>query len=122
MMHPRRPIMQLAAIFFVLAALGGLTMAGIRLSGTPRPPTWLALGHGAIAATGLITLIYAAVTQPLPTVALAALGCFVLAAAGGVTIFALFHLRAKPLSIPSVLGHGAIALTAFVLLLIGIYQ
>ena len=114
--------MQLAAIFFALAALGGLTMAGMRLSGTPRPPTWLALGHGAIAATGLFTLIYTAATQTLPLVALAALGCFVLAAAGGATIFALFHLKEKTLPIPLVLGHGALALTAFVLLLIGIFQ
>jgi hypothetical protein len=97
-------------------------MVGIRLSGTPRPPTWLALGHGAIAAAGLLTLIYTAATQTLPTVALAALGCFVLAAAGGATIFVLFHLREKPLPIPLVLGHGAIALTAFVLLLVGIFQ
>jgi hypothetical protein len=114
--------MQLAAIFFALAALGGLTIAGIRLSGTPRPPTWLALGHGAIAATGLITLIYAAATQPLPLIAFAALVCFVLAAIGGASIFVLFHLKAKPLPIPLVLGHGAIAVTAFVMLLVGIFQ
>jgi hypothetical protein len=114
--------MQLAAVFFAIAALGGLALAGMRLSGTPRPPTWIALGHGAIAGTGLVALIYAAATQPLPTIALAALGCFVLAAAGGATIFFLFHLRAKPLPIPLVLGHGAIAVTAFVLLLVGIFQ
>ena len=114
--------MQLAAILFALAALGGLTMAGMRLSGTPRPPTWLALGHGAMAVAGLIALIYAAATQPLPTMALAALGCFVLAAAGGATIFVLFHLREKPLPVPLVLGHGALAATAFVLLLVGIFQ
>src|SRR5438034_6958674 len=101
----RRCTMQLAAIFFALAALGGLTIAGMRLSGTPRPPIWLAMGHGAIAAAGLLTLIYTAATQPLPTIALAALGFFVLAAAGGATIFVLFHLRAKPLPIPLVLGH-----------------
>jgi hypothetical protein len=114
--------MQIAAVFFALAALGGLTMAGIRLSGTPRPPTWLALGHGAIAAAGLITLIYAAVTSSLPTIALIALGCFILAALGGGTIFTLFHLRAKPLPIPLVIGHGAFAIAAFVLLLLGIFQ
>ena len=114
--------MQLAAVLFALAAVGGLTMAGMRLSGTPRPPTWLALGHGAMAAAGLIALIYAAATEPLPTLALAALGCFVLAAAGGATIFVLFHLRERPLPIPLVLGHGAIAVTAFVLLLVGIFQ
>jgi hypothetical protein len=114
--------MQLAAVYFALAALGGLTIAGIRLSGTPRPPTWLALGHGAIAATGLITLIYVAATQPLPTIALVALGCFVLAAVGGLSIFVLFHRRAKPLPIPLLIGHGALALIAFVLLLIGFFQ
>src|ERR1043165_3066981 len=111
--------MQLAAIFFALAALGGLTIAAIRLSGTPRPPTWMALGHGAIAATGLLTLIYAAATGPLPPVALAARGCFILAALGGATIFGLFHLQQKPLPIPLILAHGLLAMTAFVLLLVG---
>jgi hypothetical protein len=114
--------MQLAAIFFALAALGGLTMAAMRASGTPRPPTWLALGHGAIAAVGLVTLIYTAATQSLPTVALIALGCFLLAAGGGATIFVLFHLRQKPLPLPLVIGHGAIAVAAFVLLIVGIVQ
>lgn len=114
--------MQLAAIFFALAALGGLTMATMRAAGTPRPPTWLALGHGAIAAAGLVTLIYTAATQTLPTAALVALGCFVLAALGGATIFLLFHVRGKPLPMPLVIGHGLIAVTAFVLLLVGIFQ
>jgi hypothetical protein len=114
--------MQLAAVFFALAALGGLILVGIRISGTPRPPTWMALGHGAIATIALITLIYAAATQPLPTIALVSLGCFVLAAAGGATVFLLFHLRAKPLPIPLIVGHGAIAVTAFVLLLVAIFS
>ena len=114
--------MQLAAILFVLAALGGITMAGIRLSGVPRPPTWLALGHGAIAASGLVALIYAAATQGIPTLGLVALVLFVLAALGGGTIFGLFHLKEKPLPIPLVLGHGALAATALVLLLVAIFM
>ena len=113
--------MQLAAVLFALAALGGLTIAGIRVSGTPRPPTWLALGHGAIAATGLIALIYAAATTTLPTTALIALGCFVLAALGGATIFTLFHLREKPLPIPLIVAHGSIAVAGFVLLLVALF-
>src|SRR5439155_19885841 len=108
--------MQLAAVFFALAALGGLTIAGIRLSGTPRPPTWLALGHGAIAATGLVTLIYAAATQPLPRLALIALGCFVLSALGGVCIFTFFHHRVKPLLFPLVFGHGSLSVLTSALL------
>jgi hypothetical protein len=114
--------MQLAAVFFGLAALGGLTMAGIRLKGTPRPPTWLALGHGGIAATGLAVLIYTAATQAIPTLGLASLVGFVLAALGGATIFVGFHLKEKPLPIPFVLGHGALAATALVLLLLAIYR
>jgi hypothetical protein len=109
--------MQLAAILLGLAALGGMMMAGIVMSGKPRPPTWLALGHGAIAATGLAALIYAALSAPLPTLALVALGLFVLAALGGATLFVGFHLQEKPLPIPLVLGHGALAVTAYVLLL-----
>ena len=114
--------MELAAIVLGLAAVGGATLAGIRLAGKPRPPTWLALGHGAIAAAGLLRLIYVAATQTVPTAGLAALGGFVLAALGGAAIFALFHLREKALPIPLVLGHGAIAVVSFVLLLVAIYQ
>ena len=97
-------------------------MVGIRLSGRPRPPTWLALGHGAIAVAGLGTLINAALATQLPTLALAALGGFGLAALGGATIFGLFHLQGKPLPIPLMLGHGAIAVVSFVLLLLSVIQ
>jgi hypothetical protein len=114
--------MEIAAVLFALAALGGLTMAGIRISGTPRPPTWLALGHGLIAASGLLTLIYTAATQAVPTLAMIAIVVFVLAALGGATIFVLFHLKMKPLPIPLVLGHGAVAITGFVLLLLAIFS
>lgn len=43
-------MLQTAAALFGAAALGGLLMAGMRFSGTPRPPTWLAKGHGLLAA------------------------------------------------------------------------
>ena len=113
--------MQLAALLFALAALGGGTIAAIRLRGVPRPPTWLAMGHGAIAATGLATLIYAA-TQGIPSLGVVALVLFLLAAAGGATIFLLFHLREKPLPIPLVFAHGALAVAAFVVLLAAIFS
>ena len=48
-----------AEIVLGLAALGGLTLAVIRLSGTPRPPAWIALGHCAVASTSLALLILA---------------------------------------------------------------
>jgi hypothetical protein len=114
--------MEIAATLLGLAALGGVTLAGMRLSGTPRPPTWMALGHGAVAAAGLLTLIYLAVTTGLPQLAGIALGILILAALGGATIFGLFHLQEKPLPIPLVLGHGLIAAVGFVLLLLSIFS
>ena len=106
-----------AAILFALAALGGLTLAGIRLGGKPYPPTWMALGHGAVAAAALGTLAYVAATEGLPTLGQAALGVFVPAALGGATLFLGFHLRGRALPIPLVIGHGLIAAAGLALLL-----
>jgi hypothetical protein len=82
----------------------------------------MALGHGAVAATGLALLIYAAATTGLPGLGQVALGLFVLAALGGATLFVGFHLREQALPIPLVLGHGLLALTALVLLLIAFFN
>ena len=114
--------MQAAVIVLVLAALGGLTLAAIRLRGAPWPPMWLALGHGAVAAAGVGLLIYAAVSQDIPTLAQWALGIFILAAVGGAALFLGFHMRGKALPIPFVFGHGLIALTGLALLLVSYFQ
>ena len=108
--------MNIAAILLTLAALGGLVVASFPLRGIPRPPTWLALGHGAVAAAGLLTLIYYAATTTPSTAALIALGILVLAALGGAGLFGLFHVREKPLPVPLVLGHGLIAAIGVVVL------
>ena len=112
--------MHSAALVLGLAALGGLTMAIIRLRGTPRPPTWLAVAHGAVAATGLVMLAFATLSSGAPLLAQVALGIFVLAALGGATMFLGFHLREKALPIPLVIGHGLTAITAYVLLLLSL--
>jgi hypothetical protein len=114
--------MQVAAIVLGFAALGGLMLATIRLRGTPRPPTWMALGHGAVAATGLGLLIYAAIDHGIPSLAQLALGVIVLAALGGTTIFLGFHIRQRPLPIPLVVGHGVIAATGYLMLLVAIFR
>jgi hypothetical protein len=109
--------MLVAIILLGLAALGGLTMAAIRLRGTPLPPTWLAVVHGAAAVTGVGVLINFALTVGIPQLAIAALVIFILAALGGGAMFLGFHLRDKPLPIPLVVGHGLIAASGYVLLL-----
>jgi hypothetical protein len=114
--------MQPAVIVLGLAALGGATLVIIRLRGAPLPPTLLAVGHGLIAATGVGLLIYAAATAGIPTLAQVALGVFILAALGGIFIFANYHRRGRPLPIPLILGHGVLAIAGYALLLYAYFQ
>jgi hypothetical protein len=111
-----------AAVIIGLAAVGGLTLAGIRLSGKPRPPTWMAIGHGIVAVTGVGLLVYVALTTGLPTMALVALGFFAAAAVGGAILFLGFHMAEKALPIPLVIGHGLVAVTGFVILLLSVFR
>jgi hypothetical protein len=113
--------MQLAAILLSLAALGGVAMVVIRLRGAPLPPIGLATAHGTIAGIGVLVLAYNAYTPGIPQLAQIALGIFVLAAFGGVTLFTMFHLKGRPLPIPLMLGHGVLALTGLGLLLYTLY-
>jgi hypothetical protein len=105
-----------------MAALGGLTLAAIRLSGTPRPPTAIALLHGVVAASGLGLLAYVVFSGEVAELIRIALGVLVLAALGGATIFLGFHVRGRALPIPLVLLHGLIAATGYVLLLVGVFR
>lgn len=113
--------LQNAAILFALAALGGVTMLVIRTRGQ-NPPTWLALGHGLIALAGVGILGYLHQTASPPSPAGWALVVFLLAAAGGATLFLGFQLRGKLLPIPLILGHGLIAATGFALLLTALFR
>src|SRR5690242_19587475 len=103
--------MQTAAILLTLGALGGMTLTAMRIATEKNPPTWMALGHGAIVATGLGFLMYAATTATFPPFAQYALGVLGLAAIGGITLFAGFHSRSRLLPVPLVIGHGLIAIS-----------
>jgi len=108
--------MEAAILVLGVTAVGGIVIAGMRLIGIPRPPTWMAIGHGAIGATGLGLLIYAAVTTTLPTMGLVALAVLILAALGGSMMFVGYHLREMPLPIGLMIIHGLAALTGLGLL------
>jgi len=111
-----------AAIVFAVAALGGATLATLHFRGRSPLPMPLALLHGLLAATGLVLLIAAALTQPgFGGLALAALVVFVVAALGGFYLFS-FHLRGLRLPSPVVLIHGGAAVVAFLLLLAYIFN
>jgi len=107
--------MFLAASLFTLTALGGAVLASFPLRGVPRPPTWLALGHGALAVCSFAALFYASLSG-LSSLAQIALVVLLMAAGGGATMFVGFHLRARPLPVVLVIGHGALAIAGVALL------
>ena len=110
-------MLQSATGLFVVAALGGLAMAGIRLFGKRNPPPWLALAHGLLAGAGLTLLVFAALTSPIPRMAMFALLLFLVAAAGGVVMNLGYQWKQRPLPVPLLVGHALLAIIAFVLLL-----
>jgi hypothetical protein len=107
-------VQEAAAWVLSLTALGGVIVASFPLRRL-RPPTWLAVGHGVVAATGIVLLIIAA-TESIPRYGQLALAGFILTALGGFALFGLFHLRHKPLPIPLVIAHGVLALGSLVTL------
>ena len=109
-------MLQVSVLLFLVAALGGVTMAGIRFAGKHNPPAWLAMFHGLLAAAGLTLLAYAALAEGVPAMAHLALLLFLVAAGGG----AVLSLRYKwnNLLLPAwlVIVHALAAVLGFVLL------
>ena len=107
----------IAIILFAIAAVFGGTMAVLRFSNKPIS-LGMALGHGAFAALGLVTLIVA-VAKGASGLAVGALVLFLAAAAGGFYLFSKY-LRKIELPIPLVVIHGLAAVTGFLMLLIAV--
>lgn len=105
-------------ILFALAAVGGVILAGQRLSGKPQPSLAIALVHGAVAATALLMLILFVTGAESAGYASIALVLFLVAALGGFLLFS-FHLRKRPLPVPIVIVHGLVAVSGFLSLLFG---
>lgn len=114
--------LKVASILFGITALGGLSMAVIRFRGAPRPPSWIAMLHGVLAASGLTVLIYAAATVGIPPLASIALGLFILAAFGGLYLNLQFHAKELPLPIWVMIAHALLAATGFACLLISAFK
>ena len=101
-----------------IAALGGLLMAVTRLSQEKNPPSWLALLHGLLAASGLTLLVYAALTTGIPPLAGAGLAMLLIAALVGVVLNQKYQWKAVLLPRGLVLVHAALAVIGFTLLLL----
>ena len=115
------PTMVQGAIWlFAIAALGGLLMALMVFKGRDRPPSWLAMLHGFLGAAGLTLLVWATTMGGgVPSLVNIGLVILLLAALGGAYMALKFHVKMLPLPKTIVLGHGALAVVGFVLVLLG---
>ena len=111
-------MLRAAVALLGIAALGGLLMAVTRLSQDKNPPSWLALLHGLLAASGLTLLVYATLTVGIPPMACAGLVLLLLAALVGVVLNQKYQWRAVLLPRGLLMGHAALAVIGFVLLLL----
>ncbi len=114
-------LMMSAATLLGIAGLGGLLMAVMRLIGVMRPPAWLAMVHGFLAAAALALLSYAAWAVKIPPMAQFALALLLAAAATGAAMNLLFHWKLQPLPIPLMIVHAMLAVVGFILLLTAIF-
>ena len=101
-------MLQTASILLLLTAAGGLLMAFQRIARKANPPSWLAMAHGFLAASGLTLLAYAGLTDRIAGSAIVGLALLAVAAAGGVVLNLGYHLAGKLL--PLWLLHLHIAL------------
>lgn len=111
-------MLNLSAVLFGVAALGGLVLgvSGLRQKGLPM---WLSLIHGLVAAAGLVTLIIGIVQGTAGPLLITSLVIFIIVALGGFVLFS-YHLRGKTHPKGLIVIHALAAIIAYVLLLIGI--
>lgn len=107
----------LATIFFAIAAIGGAILISYVLQDL-NTPKGLAFVHGGVAGVGILLLILSLfVYESAPITSLI---LFVLVAIGG---FVMIHRDITGKSLPKwlAIGHGSLAVIAFVFLLAFIY-
>ena len=103
-------------ILFAITAVLGLAMAAIRETAKHNPPAWLTMFHGLPAAAGLTLLLYAALEFGIPTLAVAALILFLIAAGGGAAMNLVYQQCGQLLPRWLMYLHLLLAVSGFVLL------
>ena len=108
-------MLQTASILLLLTALGGLVMALVRFARKINPPSWLAMAHGFLAASGLTLLTYAALTERVYSAAITGLVLLAAASIGGVAMNLGYHLAGKVLPAWLLFLHIALAVAGTLL-------
>jgi hypothetical protein len=111
-----------AVVLLAITGAGGLLMAGMRFTGRPHPPDWLAMLHGLLAASGLTLVLYGALTAGLPGGAWLGLIAMAAAALGGLVLNLGYHAKRQALPIWLVLVHAAVAAIGLVVFAIAVWR
>jgi hypothetical protein len=115
-------MLKTAVVLLGLTGLGGLLIAGMRFSGKPHPPSWLAMVHGLLAGAGLTLVLYPAFTAGIPSGAWTGLLVLAAAALGGLVLNLGYHWKNLALPVWLVLVHGAAAVIGLVVLAIAVWK
>jgi hypothetical protein len=115
-----KTLIETAVGLLALTAVGGIVMAGMRFAGADRPPSWLAMLHGLLAAAGLTLLLYAGFAGGMARLAWIGTGLLVLAALGGLYLNLSFHDKRIPLPKHIIVIHAAIAVVGFLCVFISV--
>lgn len=110
-------MVRVATWLFLVAALGGALMAGIRFGTGRNPPVLVAYLHGLLAGAGLTLLIYAAAIGTVPGSVTIAIVLLLVAALGGSTLNLVYHWKQVPIPKGLTVGHILLAVTGVALLL-----
>jgi divalent metal cation (Fe/Co/Zn/Cd) transporter len=105
-----------AIILLMIAAMGGLVMAGLHFTGQPLPPAPLAVLHGMVSAGAVAMLLYTCFTVGLPRMVWSGFGALVLAAAGGLLLHLGYRRKRQRLPPVFILLHASVALVGLVML------
>lgn len=115
-------MLRTAIVLLAITALGGLLMAGIRFSGRPHPPSFIAMLHGLLAASGLTLVLYAAFTGGLPGGGWLGLVLLLAAVLGGLVLNLRYHWERQALPVWLVLVHAAAAAIGLVVLALAVWN
>lgn len=115
-------MLRTAVVLLAVTAAGGLLLAALRFSGREHLPPALAMLHGLLAGSGLTLVLYAGFTAGMSTLAWGGLALLVIAALGGLLLNLGYHWKNRPLPVPIVLVHAAVAVAGFVALAIAAWR
>jgi hypothetical protein len=115
-------MLRTAIVLLAVTAVGGLLMAGMRFSGRPHPPSFIAMVHGLLAASGLTLILYAGLTSGMPGGGWGGLALLLLAVVGGLVLNLRYHWQKLELPMGLMLGHAGLAVLGFVVLAISVWN